>query len=90
MSDLVQRLQRYTQGCLEGLWQPNIMQNEAALRVNSANAMSEAATELSRLRAEVEALRKDAERWRMFLSTRPANTHEVICAAIDAAMGSQP
>lgn len=44
------------------------------------------AAEISRLRAEVEALRKDAERWRTFLNTRPANTHEVICAAIDAAI----
>lgn len=37
------------------------------------------------LRAEVAALRADAERWRAFLATRPQSTHEVICAAIDAA-----
>ena len=42
------------------------------------------------LRAEVEKLRADAERWRAFLGTRPANTHEVICAAIDAAMKGTP
>jgi hypothetical protein len=35
--------------------------------------------------AEVEALRADAERWRMFLSTMTHETHDVICAAIDAA-----
>lgn len=34
--------------------------------------------------AQIEALRADAERWRFFLSTRPPNTHEVVCAAIDA------
>jgi hypothetical protein len=32
-----------------------------------------------------EAHRVDAERWRMFLSTRPPETHEAICSAIDAA-----
>jgi len=37
------------------------------------------------LTSEVEALRADAERWHYFLSTRPLNTREVICAAIDAA-----
>lgn len=29
---------------------------------------------------------RDAERWRTFLATRPSNTHEVVNAAIDAAM----
>ena len=29
---------------------------------------------------------RDAERWRTFLATRPANTHAVINDAIDAAM----
>ena len=35
----------------------------------------------------IDALEADAERWRAFLSTRPPETHEVICAAIDAARG---
>lgn len=29
---------------------------------------------------------RDAERWRTFLATRPSSTHEVVNAAIDAAM----
>jgi len=41
--------------------------------------------ELAKLEAEVLALRKDAERWRTFLATRPANTHAVIIQAIDDA-----
>jgi hypothetical protein len=43
------------------------------------------ADEIARLTAENAALRADAERWRLFLNTRPPNTHEVICADIDAA-----
>lgn len=49
----------------------------------------EAAAELRRLSAELERqleeARKDAERWRTFLSTRPQSTHEVIIQAIDDA-----
>lgn len=37
------------------------------------------------LELELEAVRKDAERWRTFLGTRPENTHEVILQAIDDA-----
>ena len=48
--------------------------------------LQDAAAELRRLAAENEALRKDAERWRTFLATRPPSTHEVINAAIDNAM----
>jgi hypothetical protein len=41
--------------------------------------------QIDRLTAERDALLADAERWRMFLSTRPPETHEAICCAIDAA-----
>lgn len=44
----------------------------------------EAADALEQQAARIEALRADAERWRYFLSTRPLNTHEAVCAAIDA------
>lgn len=37
------------------------------------------------LRAELDACKADAGRWRAFLATRPESTHEVICAAIDDA-----
>jgi hypothetical protein len=38
---------------------------------------------------EIDALRVDAERWRMFLSTRPPETHEAICSAIDDARAAK-
>lgn len=44
------------------------------------------AKHIQRLEAENEALKKDAERWRTFLKTRPAATHDVINQAIDDAM----
>lgn len=48
-------------------------------------ACSERDQRIAELERELEAVRKDAERWRTFLSTRPENTHEVILQAIDAA-----
>jgi len=47
--------------------------------------LTEADAEQYRLREELERARVDAERWRMFLATRPPNTHAVIKDAIDAA-----
>ena len=41
------------------------------------------------LQAQVEALRKDAELWRFFLSTRPPETHAVIVESMTAAMGEK-
>ena len=38
--------------------------------------------------AERDALARDAARWRAFLLTRPADHHDTINAAIDAAMGA--
>jgi hypothetical protein len=38
---------------------------------------------------EAEALRKDAELWRFFLSTRPPETHAVIVESMIAAMGEK-
>lgn len=60
-----------------------------------ARAIEAAATEpllqrIAELERELEAVRKDAERWRTFLNTRPASTHEIILQAIDdAAMKEQ-
>ena len=48
-------------------------------------ATQQSAARIEALEAEVLALRKDAERWRTFLATRPANTHAVIIQAIDDA-----
>lgn len=52
MTDLVERLRRLSAACLEGLWQGNILQNEDGCRRNSAQAMTEAAAEIERLRAD--------------------------------------
>jgi len=49
-----------------------------------AHALNEKEARMA-LERELEAVRKDAERWRTFLNTRPASTHEVICQAIDDA-----
>jgi hypothetical protein len=48
-------------------------------------ATQQSAARIAALEAEVLALRKDAERWRTFLATRPANTHAAIIQAIDDA-----
>ena len=48
-------------------------------------ATQRSAARIAELEAEVQALRRDAGRWRTFLATRPANTHAVINQAIDDA-----
>lgn len=48
------------------------------------HALNEKAARLE-LERQLEEERKDAERWRTFLSTRPQSTHEVIIQAIDDA-----
>ena len=48
------------------------------------HALNEKAARLE-LEHQLEEARKDAERWRTFLSTRPQSTHEVIIQAIDDA-----
>jgi hypothetical protein len=60
----------------------------ARLHVSNEHIAAGAAAadeDVVRLTAERDALLADAERWRMFLSTRPPETHEAICCAIDAA-----
>jgi hypothetical protein len=56
---------------------------------HSQQQFVDVAKELEQAKAEIEALRKDAELWRFFLSTRPADTHTVIVEAMNAAMGEK-
>lgn len=58
-------------------------------RCYTEQCAAEALKDREALRTEIEKLVRDAERWRTFLGTRPANTHDVICEAIDAAMEKQ-